>query len=156
MDKRLSFLRQSVKIAFDGIELGSGPFGAVIVKNDIVISAATNRVVASHDPTAHAEVVAIRMASEKLSTHDLSGCDLYCSCEPCPMCLGAIYWSGITNVFYSTGRESAARAGFNDSFIYDELEADPAERRVKLIKLDDAGGEEVFEKWNLFDGRHPY
>jgi guanine deaminase len=156
MDKRLSFLKQSVKIAIEGIELGSGPFGAIIVKNGIVISSATNRVVASHDPTAHAEVVAIRMASEKLGTHDLSGCDLYCSCEPCPMCLGAIYWSGIINVYYSTGRESAAKAGFNDSFIYDELGADPTERRVKLTRLEEAGGEEVFDKWNLFDGRHPY
>lgn len=156
MEKRLSFLKQSVKIAIEGIDSGNGPFGAIVVRDDKVISAATNLVVLSHDPTAHAEVVAIRMASEKLGTHDLSGCDLYCSCEPCPMCLGAIYWSGITNVFYSTGRESAAKAGFNDSFIYDEFTSDPANRKVKLFKLDDAGGEKVFDKWNSFDGRNPY
>src|SRR4030042_2720843 len=123
-----TFLKRAVEIAGNGIKDGGGPFGAVITKDGRVITEATKAVVLSHDPTAHAEIVAIRKASAVLKTHDLSGCVIYTSCEPCPMCLGAVYWSGIKKVVYDSDRLDAEAAGFNDKFIYDELILDPAKR----------------------------
>lgn len=156
MNKDRSFLRLAVKTACDGIEEGGGPFGAVITRNGKIIAAANNRVVISHDPTAHAEVLAIRKASEALNTHDLSECTLYASCEPCPMCLGAIYWSGIRKVVFASNRTDASSTGFNDSLIYNEIGLDPAERKIKFIHIPDAGGEEAFRIWDQFEGKIPY
>jgi len=149
-------LQRAVEIAADNIDEGCGPFGAVISREGEIISEATNRVVLSHDPTAHAEVLAIRKASEILKTHDLSDCVIYTSCEPCPMCLGAIYWAGIEKVVYASDRFEAASSGFSDSLIYDEIMLDPQERKVVFIHNPLADGDKVFRKWNEFDGKIPY
>jgi tRNA(Arg) A34 adenosine deaminase TadA len=151
-----ALLQRAIKIAGDGIKVGGGPFGAVITKNGKVISESNNMVVLSHDPTAHAEVLAIREAASALKSHDLSDCTIYTSCEPCPMCLGAIYWSGIKRVVYASDRHAAAESGFSDKFIYNEIILDPSERKVIFEHIPDAGGEEVFRKWDEFEGKIPY
>jgi guanine deaminase len=151
-----TLLHHAIKIAREGILFGKGPFGAVIARDGNIISEACNSVVLSHDPTAHAEVLAIRKASEVLKTHDLSDCIIYASCEPCPMCLGAIYWSGIKKVVYAAGRKDAETAGFSDSQIYDEIALDPSKRTVSFIHVDTKESREVFRHWNDFDGKVRY
>ncbi len=151
-----SFLLRAIEIAADGIRKGSGPFGAVIAKDNKIISESTNRVVLNSDPTAHAEILAIRRACELLSNFDLDGCTLYTSCEPCPMCLGAIYWSGIKRVVYSCDRKDAEGAGFSDKLIYDEIMLDPDKRIVKFERLPVPGGIEVFRKWNEMGDKIAY
>ncbi|HLN55215.1 MAG TPA: nucleoside deaminase [Bacteroidales bacterium] len=150
------FLAEAVKVALTGIEKGGGPFGAVIVRNGELIAGSFNKVVLNNDPTAHAEVLAIREASARMGTHDLSDCTLYTSCEPCPMCLGAIYWAGIKKVFYSCDKYDAENSGFSDKQIYDELALDPSERKISFVKMDDAEGMEVFRKWDELEGKIPY
>jgi len=156
MEKDRVFLMRAISIAYDGIMKGGGPFGAVITRQDEIIAEGNNRVVLSHDPTAHAEMIVIREASALLKTHDLSGCTLYTSCEPCPMCLGAVYWSGIRKVVYAADRIDAAAAGFNDKFIYDEITLSPSSRNIKFIRLDDCNGEIVFRKWDEFEDKITY
>ncbi|MCX6333068.1 MAG: nucleoside deaminase [Bacteroidia bacterium] len=151
-----SLLKHAIRIADKGIEDGYGPFGAVIAKDGNIIAQAKNKVVLSHDPTAHAEVLAIRKASSLLKTHDLSECVLYASCEPCPMCLGAIYWSGIRKVVYASDRNDAERSGFSDKFIYDEIGISPSLRKISFIRIQDTEGEKVFKKWDEFENRIPY
>ncbi len=151
-----TFLEEAVAIAGKGIEKGNGPFGAVITLDGKIISRAVNRVVLAGDPTAHAEVLAIRKAAKKLGTHSLDGCVLYASCEPCPMCLGAIYWAGIKRVVYAASRKDAARAGFSDDFIYSEIALDPSKRQVTFTTMSDAGGSEVFRIWDDFEGKIAY
>lgn len=125
------WMRQAIALAVENVRFArGGPFGAIVVKDGQVIASGVNTVTASYDPTAHAEIVAIRAACQQLSAHQLSGCDLYCSCEPCPMCLGAIYWARPKAYYFACTRESAAEAGFDDAFIYDELQIDPAERSI--------------------------
>ena len=148
MENDKKYLLRSIEIAKGSVVKGGGPFGALIVKNDKIISEASNRVVLNNDPTAHAEILAIRMASSQLQTFDLNDCTLYTSCEPCPMCLGAIYWSGIRKVVYSSDRTDAEKAGFNDKFIYDEIMLEPSERGITFIRSSDPAGEEVFRMWN--------
>jgi tRNA(Arg) A34 adenosine deaminase TadA len=156
MKKDRALLQRAIKIAGDGIKNGGGPFGAVITKKGKVISESNNMVVLSHDPTAHAEVLAIRKASSVFKSHDLSGCTIYTSCEPCPMCLGAIYWSGIKRVVYASDRHAAADSGFSDKLIYDEIILRPSDRKVIFENIPDAGGEEVFRKWNEFEDKIRY
>jgi tRNA(Arg) A34 adenosine deaminase TadA len=156
MENDRAFLKRAVEIASEAIKKGGGPFGAVITKDDKIIAEGRNSVVLFHDPTAHAEIIAIREASAIMKTHDLSGCVIYTSCEPCPMCLGAVYWSGIRKVVYSSTRLDAATAGFNDKFIYDEIALDPAERKISFIHLPDRRGDEVFRKWDEFEDKIPY
>lgn len=150
------FLLRAVRLAEDGIEKGNGPFGAVIVRNGEIISEAVNSVVSSKDPTAHAEITAIRLASKILDTHQLGDCILYSSCEPCPMCLSAIYWSGIKKVIYAADRHDAAAAGFSDINIYDEINLAVEKRRVKFKQLTDVDGKGVFRIWNQFENKIPY
>jgi guanine deaminase len=150
------FLLRSIEIASKGIEDGGGPFGAVIVKDDKIISEAFNRVVLNNDPTAHAEILAIRQASSVLHSHELNECTLYSSCEPCPMCLGAIYWSGIKKVVYSCDRTDAETAGFSDKLIYNEIMLDPSIRKISFIRLTDLGGKEVFRKWDALETKIAY
>ena len=156
MDTDRTLLKHAIKLAGDGIKDGGGPFGAVVAKDGKIIAEANNRVVLSHDPTAHAEVLAIRKASETLESHDLSGCVIYTSCEPCPMCLGAIYWAGIGKVVYASDRKEAESSGFNDKLIYGEMTLDPSERRIDFIHIPDAGGDEVFRKWEQFEDKILY
>ncbi|MCU0472804.1 MAG: nucleoside deaminase [Bacteroidales bacterium] len=156
MDYDKVLLHRAVEIADNGIDKGCGPFGAVITRSGEIISEASNMVVISHDPTAHAEILAIRKASEILKTHDLSECVIYTSCEPCPMCLGAIYWSGIKMIVYASDRHEASSSGFSDSMIYDEIILDPGKRRINFIHHPDAGGDKVFRKWDEFEGKISY
>ena len=134
------FMRQAIALAVENVKNGGGPFGAVIVKDGWVVATGVNRVTANNDPTAHAEVNAIRAACTKLGTFDLKGCVLYTSCEPCPMCLGAIYWARIDKIFYGANQFDAAAIDFDDSFIYRELELAPEKRRkpVENILHDEA------------------
>lgn len=145
MDKK--FLLKAIDAAEKNVDLGGGPFGAVIVKDGKIIASAENKVTLSNDPTAHAEILAIRKAAEKLKTWDLSGCQLYSSCEPCPMCLGAVYWAHIDEVFYACNKEDAKEAGFDDSFIYREFEKDTGERKLKMSQDLRERGLKAFEKW---------
>ena len=156
MKKDKSFLSKAIEIAGYSLENGGGPFGAVIVRNGKIISEAYNRVVLNNDPTAHAEILAIRQASSVLRSYDLTGCTLYSSCEPCPMCLGAIYWSGIKKIVYASGRNDAAGAGFNDDLIYNEIMLDPGKRKVTFLYLPDSGAKEIFNKWEEMENKTPY
>ena len=156
MDEDKILLLKAITIATKGIEKGCGPFGAVITKNGTILAEAVNRVTLDSDPTAHAEVVAIRKAAEALNTHNLEGCTLYCSCEPCPMCLGAIYWAGISRVVYSCDRHDAEQAGFSDKEIYDEIILDPGQRRIVFKHIADSEGEEVFRIWEKYENKTPY
>lgn len=147
--QREAFMRQAIALARESVAQGGGPFGAVIVRAGEVVAQGNNRVVPSCDPTAHAEVTAIRAAAAKLGTHDLSGCELYTSCEPCPMCLGAIYWARIDRVYYGCDQQDAARAGFDDSFIYHELALDPARRRLASCRILADEAQEAFRLWEM-------
>lgn len=124
-----------------------GPFGAVIVKNGKLIASATNQVRAINDPTAHAEIQAIRQACQNLETYDLSDCDLYSSCEPCPMCLGAVYWAGIKNVYFAADRYDAHKIGFDDQLLYEHLQKPLSDRLITLIPLEKKEALDVFNKW---------
>jgi tRNA(Arg) A34 adenosine deaminase TadA len=156
MENDKKYLLRSIEIAKESIVNGGGPFGAVIVKGDKIISEASNRVVLNNDPTAHAEILAIRQASTQLQTFELNDCTLYTSCEPCPMCLGAIYWSGIRKIVYSSDRTDAERAGFDDKFIYNEIMLEPSKRGITFIRSSDPGGEDVFRMWNEKDDKIVY
>lgn len=155
-EKDRQMLEKAIETALLGIDEGGGPFGAVITRRGKVIATDYNRVVLMNDPTAHAELLVIRKASGILKTHNLSDCTLYSSCEPCPMCIGAIYWAGIKKVFYASGRHEAEEAGFIDSLIYDEISADPSDRKINFIQVKMNTGEEVFRKWEVADNKIPY
>ena len=149
-------LNKAKQIAAYGITKGCGPFGAIIAKDGIILAEAVNRVTLDSDPTAHAEVVAIRKASKILKSHNLEGYTLYCSCEPCPMCLGAIYWAGISRVVYAYDRNDAAEAGFSDKDIYNEINLEPENRKITFKHIPNTGGEEVFKIWKEYDDKTPY
>lgn len=141
-------MREAIRLANESVRNGGGPFGAVIVKDGQIIAGSSNSVTIDNDPTAHAEVSAIRKACSILGTYDLSGCDIYTSCEPCPMCLGAIYWAHIGHIYYGNTREDAAAIGFADDFIYNELEKSLDERTLPIIPL---MREEALESFCLWD-----
>ncbi|MCB0771858.1 MAG: nucleoside deaminase [Flavobacteriales bacterium] len=151
------FLRQAIALARAGMERGDGgPFGCVIVKDGQVVGQGNNRVTSSNDPTAHAEVVAIRAACAQLNSFQLDGCTVYTSCEPCPMCLGAIYWARPARIVYAATREDAADAGFDDSFIYAELPLPPAERRYAMEHGCREEAQAVFGAWKAMAGKVGY
>ena len=133
--KKEDFMRKAIELSIENVKNGGGPFGAVIVKDGEIVATGVNRVTANHDPTAHAEVSAIRAACQKLGTFDLSGCEIYTSCEPCPMCLGAIYWAHLDKIYYGNNKTDAARIGFDDSFIYDELALERKNRNKTMEEL---------------------
>ena len=150
------FLLRAVEIARNGISEGGGPFGAVITRDNKLISEANNRVVLTNDPTAHAEILAIRQAASFLKSHDLCNCTLYSSCEPCPMCLGAIYWAGIKKVVYDCDRIDAAGVGFDDNLIYKEIILTPAERKITFQQMRISGGIDVLRAWDELENKIPY
>jgi guanine deaminase len=156
MENDKKFLLRAVEIAGNGINSGGGPFGAVVSENGKIISEAFNKVVLNNDPTAHAEILAIREAAEALKSHDLSKCTLYTSCEPCPMCLGAIYWAGIKKVVYACDRTDAESAGFSDKMIYKEIMLDPEDRKILFLRIDNSGAKEVFRTWDALENKIPY
>jgi guanine deaminase len=130
------FMARAIQLSIEGVQSGhGGPFGAVIVRENKVIAEGVNRVTSTNDPTAHAEIVAIRLACQSLGTFELSGCDLYTSCEPCPMCLGAIYWARLERIYFANTAEDAAEIGFDDAFIYDELKQVHSQRRVPAVQM---------------------
>lgn len=150
------YMRHAIDLAIENVKNGGGPFGAVIVKDGEIVSTGVNRVTAGNDPTAHAEVNAIRAACKKLGTFRLDGCVLYTSCEPCPMCLGAIYWAHIDKVYYGTNKDDAASAGFDDSFIYKELELEKNERSLSMQNIMPTYAGKVFDEWNKKKDKVPY
>ena len=141
------YMKEAIRLSIENVKNGGGPFGAVIVKDDKIIATATNRVTSTNDPTAHAEVNAIREASEKLNTFDLSGCSIYTSCEPCPMCLGAIYWAHIDEIYFGNSKIDAQKIGFDDSFIYAEIEKPYSERKIKTVQLLKDEAIKAFRDW---------
>ena len=141
------FLQRAIELAKESVETGGGPFGAVIVKNGEIVAEASNSVTKDNDPTAHAEVNCIRKACKKLNTFVLEGCEIYASSEPCPMCLGAVYWAHIDKIYYAGTRYDAAWGGFDDEFIYKEIEQPQAQRRVPAINILEEEGREVFAIW---------
>lgn len=150
-------MRRAIRLAVEAVELGlGGPFGAVIVREGKIVAVGQNRVTSAADPTAHAEIVAIRAACEALDTHQLSGCVIYSSCEPCPMCLAAIEWARLDRLYFAATREDAAAAGFDDARLYEELARPPRERS---LPTDTLLGEEAlvaFRAWGEKDDRVPY
>ncbi len=142
------FIQQTLELAVDNVLSGQGgPFAALIVKQGKVVSTGTNRVVSKRDPTAHAEIIAIRQACQELNSFQLADCEIYSSCEPCAMCLGAIYWARLQRVYYVNTREQAAAIGFIDELIYQELAKLPAERQIPLLHIPQVNGDCAFEAW---------
>ena len=150
------FMKTAIDLAGENIQNNGGPFGAIIVKNGKIIGRGQNRVTADNDPTAHAEVMAIREACRDQETFDLSGCDIYTSCEPCPMCLGAIYWARLDKVFYAANRYDAAEINFDDEFIYLELDKSIEERSLNMINIDREPALDVFKSWKNKEDKTPY
>ncbi len=143
------FLNLAIKLAEDNVKSkNGGPYGAIVVKQGEIISASGNKVTANLDPTAHAEVMAIRQACQLLNSFQLTDCILYSSCEPCPMCLGAIYWARLDEVYFACNRKDAANAGFDDSFIYDQLAVPPEQRKIAMHHLKTNGANRPFLAWN--------
>lgn len=154
--KHEEYMREAIRLSIENIKQGGGPFGAVIVKDGQIIATGTNRVTATCDPTAHAEVSAIRQAAKALNSFDLSGCDIYTSCEPCPMCLGAIYWAHIDRMFYGNTKTDAKNIGFDDSFIYDEIDLRIQDRRLKAQQLLPEEAIKAFQEWENDTNKTPY
>ncbi|MFN0172883.1 MAG: nucleoside deaminase [Bryobacteraceae bacterium] len=150
-------MRRALDLAVANVERGlGGPFAALVLRDGELIAEGANRVTATNDPTAHAEVVAIREACRALGHFQLAGCEIVTSCEPCPMCLGAIYWARPDRVYYAATHQEAAAAGFDDSLIYQEMKVPPRHRRIPLIHLPGVDGEAPFEAWNRKKDRIPY
>ena len=142
------FMERAIALAIENVKSGrGGPFAAVVVKDGRIVGEGTNRVTSTNDPTAHAEVVAIREACRALGDFQLTGCDLYTTCEPCPMCFGAIYWARPARVFFAGTAQDASDAGFDDSFIYDELRRAAADRKIPLIQMMRKEAFEAFTAW---------
>ena len=142
------FMQRAIELSISSANGTGGPFGCVIVKDDKIIAEGSNKVTFSNDPTAHAEIVAIREACKKLNTFNLSGCDLYASCEPCPMCLSAIYWSHVDNIFYANTREDAKKINFDDSLIYSEISKKNEDRKIPIKQMLRDEALKAFEIWN--------
>lgn len=151
------FMRMAIELSAKNVKEGlGGPFGAVIVKDGQVVAASANKVVPSNDPTAHAEVSAIRLACQNLNTYVLEGCMIYTSCEPCPMCLGAIYWARIEKIYYANTKVDAAQIGFDDHFIYQELDRPMAERKLPVVQLLRDEAISAFKLWETSELKTDY
>ena len=151
------FMEKAIALATENVTLGrGGPFGAVIVRDGKIVATGVNLVAATNDPTAHAEITAIRSAATALATFDLAGCEIYSSCEPCPMCLAAIYWSHCDAIFYGNTSADAAAAGFDDAFLYEEVKLPLSQRRIPTINLLGERAISNFEAWRKYAGRIDY
>jgi guanine deaminase len=142
-----TFMQRAIALALENVRAGGGPFGAIVVKDGKVLGEAANRVTSTNDPTAHAEMMAIREACKKLGNFHLRGCEMYSSCEPCPMCLGAIYWARLDRVYFASTAADAAKAGFDDSFIYQEIQKPDAQRKIPMIQLMREESLAAFRAW---------
>ncbi len=150
------FMREAIELAKNSVTNGGGPFGAVIVRDGKVVAAASNSVTLTNDPTAHAEVNAIREACRLAGDFKLDGAELYTSCEPCPMCLSAVYWAGISRIYYGAGKHDAAETGFDDSFIYDELTLPYEDRSIPAVQLLRDEANEAFRLWSEKEDKIEY
>ena len=153
---KIDFMKKAIDLSIQNIKDNGGPFGCVIVKDNNIIAEGVNRVTFNNDPTAHAEIVAIRNACNKLNTFNLEGCELYSSCEPCPMCLSAIYWSHIDKVYFGNSREDAAKIQFDDKFIYDELSLKMTERKIPISQISRDEAIKAFNLWENEDNKIRY
>jgi len=152
-----SFMARAIALSHENIRSNrGGPFAAVIVKGGKIVAEGTNRVTSTNDPTAHAEIVAIREACHKLKRFDLTGCEIYATCEPCPMCLGALYWARLAKIYFANTAADAAKIGFDDSAIYREIRRPAAQRRIPMISLMRADALEVFRAWKNKKDKIPY
>ena len=146
--QRLDFLKQAVDMARENVRAGrGGPFAALVVREGRIVASATNQVTSTNDPTAHAEVMAIRAAARQLASHELTRCEVFASCEPCPMCLGAIYWARCQAVYFAATSADAAKAGFDDSFIYRQIELPPGQRLIPALHLPVENSTAPFSEW---------
>ena len=154
---RNPFMSRAIELALENIESGrGGPFAAVIVKSGKIIAEGANRVTATNDPTAHAEITAIRKACKKLGHFELKGCEIYTTCEPCPMCLGAIYWARPKRIYFAGTAADASAAGFDDSFIYLEIKRPRARRKIPMIRLMGKEASGIFRAWENKQDKIPY
>lgn len=151
-----TFLRQAIEMAVENVRRGGGPFGALVVKDGVVIAAGANQVTRTNDPTAHAEIVAIREACRVLGDFQLTGCDVYSSCEPCPMCLGALYWARPANIFFAATKDEAAAAGFDDSLIYEEIRVPVSGRKIPTFHIADEMTPRPFDEWRAKGDKTEY
>jgi tRNA(Arg) A34 adenosine deaminase TadA len=155
MDKAL--MQRAIDLSVENVQSGcGGPFGAVVVKDGKILAEGTNSVTSTKDPTAHAEVLAIRAACKKLGTFDLKGCEMYTSCEPCPMCLGAIYWARLDRVYFGNSAADAQKIGFDDSFIYREIEQPHPRRTIPMIRVMQEEARAGFRAWDEKPDKTPY
>jgi len=156
-DKKREFMAQAVFMAEGNVKsMKGGPFGAVVVKDGEIVGIGNNQVTVNNDPTAHAEIIAIRDATSNLGTFDLSGCEIYSSCEPCPMCLGAIYWARLDKLYYGSTKDDATKAGFDDSFIYKEFALPKEERSIPSVQMMREDAVKVFDNWVKEENKIPY
>jgi len=151
------FMEQAIALSIENVRSGSGgPFAALVVRNGSILASGTNQVTTLLDPTAHAEVVAIRAACQTARSFQLADCELYTTCEPCPMCMGAIYWARLAKVYYANTRDDAARIGFDDSLIYDQLALPPGERKIPMVQLMREQALEAFREWERSPAKVKY
>lgn len=152
-----TFMARAIELSIESVQSGrGGPFGAVIVKGGAIVAEGVNRVTSTNDPTAHAEILAIRQACEKLGAFELRDCEIYTSCEPCPMCLGAIYWARLARIYFANTAEDAAKIGFDDSFIYSELKQPQSQRRIPTTQMMREEALAVFSAWSEKADKIPY
>lgn len=151
------FLREAIRLSKEKMDANQGgPFGALVVRERKIISKGWNKVTTDNDPTAHAEIVAIRAACQSLSTFSLEGCDIYCSCEPCPLCLSAIYWARISTIYYAASSQDAADAGFDDRTLYDEICLPKQHRSLPMVQALQPQAADILRQWLLKPDRIPY
>jgi len=156
MNKEEKFMAEAIKLSRESVKNGGGPFGAVIVKDGKIIAKANNKVTENNDPTAHAEVSVIRSAAKKLNTFNLSGCEIYTSCEPCPMCFGAIYWARLDKLYFANTKKDAKNIGFDDSFIYEEIALPYNKRKIPNIQLSREEALKAFKDWEEKEDKTKY
>ena len=157
IDQQKKFMREAIRLSMENVQSGNGgPFGTVIVKNGKIIATGVNEVTKSNDPTAHAEMIAIRNACEELNSFQLDGCDIYCSCEPCPMCLGAIYWARPKSIYFANSKKDAAEINFDDNVIYQEIKLPIHERKLTTTQLLRDEAQSVFLQWQESENKIEY
>ena len=149
-------MREAIRLSQESVDTGGGPFGAVIVQGDQIVGRGQNRVTTANDPTAHAEIVAIRQACESLGTFTLAGCEIFTSCEPCPMCLSAASWARVDRIVFGAGRAEAAKAGFDDAFLYEEMARPLSDRSLPITSLPSAEASAVLADWVRLPAKIPY
>ena len=157
MTREEKFMEEAIALAEKGIKNDEGgPFGCVVVKDDKIIGRGNNKVTSTNDPTAHAEIIAIRDACKNLNSYQLENCEIYTSCEPCPMCLGAIYWARPKVIYYGNSRKDAAKIGFDDSMIYDEISSDLTSRKIPVINICRKKANQTFAEWQHKEDKKTY